>query len=425
MTIALVSALAIGEFFTALVITAFVLAAEILEGLTVGRGRRAIQDMLDFLPQIASVVRNGKIVEVDTHTIRSRRNCADSARRTNPRGWTGVERPFLCGTGSDHRRADAERKVDRQRGLRRHDQSGRHASGSRRSSGQRNDLRQDHRGGRESRTFARSDPEDCGPARRIPGLFCSRRGGAHLPHHPQHPIHDLGHHRCRGLRHRCGNTARHPRERSDVLRYTARSSRAAVYFEALGQLDTVFLDKTGTLTYGIPFVTEIHACARDLGAEYCSKQPPALKETRSILLVAPSSVMRSNRRFTVAEPEHFEYRIGRGVLASLRRRTRLSVGNRALFEELGIALPATSHALLTGREILVARGGLYLGSVLVTDQLRPSAARGKGSKRHEYQGVLVDRRHGATAEAIADQLGIVQVYSELLPSKRLPLLLSK
>ncbi len=60
MTIALVSALAIGEFFTALVITAFVLAAEILEGLTVGRGRRAIQDMLDFLPQTASVLRDGR-----------------------------------------------------------------------------------------------------------------------------------------------------------------------------------------------------------------------------------------------------------------------------------------------------------------------------------------------------------------------------
>src|ERR1700679_2021010 len=68
MTIALVSALAIGEFFTALVITAFVLAAEILEGLTVGRGRRAIQDMLDFLPQTASVLRQNKIVEVNTKT---------------------------------------------------------------------------------------------------------------------------------------------------------------------------------------------------------------------------------------------------------------------------------------------------------------------------------------------------------------------
>src|SRR6201995_548162 len=66
MTIALVSALAIGEFFTALVITAFVLAAEILEGMTVGRGRRAIQDMLDFLPQTASVLRDGQIVDVPT-----------------------------------------------------------------------------------------------------------------------------------------------------------------------------------------------------------------------------------------------------------------------------------------------------------------------------------------------------------------------
>jgi cation transport ATPase len=69
MTIALASTLAIGEFFTALVITAFVLAAEILEGLTVGRGRRAIQDMLDFLPQTASVLRGDQIVEVDTKTI--------------------------------------------------------------------------------------------------------------------------------------------------------------------------------------------------------------------------------------------------------------------------------------------------------------------------------------------------------------------
>src|SRR5258707_2408847 len=69
MTIALLAAVVIGEFFTALVITAFVLAAEILEGLTVGRGRRAIQDMLDFLPQTASVLRENQIVEVDTKTI--------------------------------------------------------------------------------------------------------------------------------------------------------------------------------------------------------------------------------------------------------------------------------------------------------------------------------------------------------------------
>jgi cation transport ATPase len=71
MTIALVSALAIGEFFTALVITAFVLAAEVLEGLTVGRGRRAIQSLLDFLPKQVNVRRNGEVIELPADQLRS------------------------------------------------------------------------------------------------------------------------------------------------------------------------------------------------------------------------------------------------------------------------------------------------------------------------------------------------------------------
>src|SRR5580692_5521379 len=69
MTIALLAALAIGEFFTALVIIAFVLAAEVLEGLTVGRGRRAIQSLLDFLPRTASVRRNGQVIEVASDQV--------------------------------------------------------------------------------------------------------------------------------------------------------------------------------------------------------------------------------------------------------------------------------------------------------------------------------------------------------------------
>src|SRR6202795_1331451 len=70
MTIALLSALAIGEFFTALVITGFVLAAEVLEGLTVGRGRRAIQDLLDFLPRTVSVRRNNQAIEIPAESLR-------------------------------------------------------------------------------------------------------------------------------------------------------------------------------------------------------------------------------------------------------------------------------------------------------------------------------------------------------------------
>src|ERR1022692_1026278 len=69
MTIALLSALAIGEFFTALVITGFVLAAEVLESLTVGRGRRAIQSLLDFLPRTATVRRKGEVLEIASDQV--------------------------------------------------------------------------------------------------------------------------------------------------------------------------------------------------------------------------------------------------------------------------------------------------------------------------------------------------------------------
>src|SRR5438046_9876915 len=61
MTIAIVAAAAIGELFTALVITLFVLLAEGLEGMTVQRARRAIRDLPEFRPRTVSVRRSGGI----------------------------------------------------------------------------------------------------------------------------------------------------------------------------------------------------------------------------------------------------------------------------------------------------------------------------------------------------------------------------
>ena len=70
MTIALLSALAIGEFFTALIIALFVLIAEVLEGLTMSRGRRAIKDLLDLLPQEVVVRRGGGTQEMSASEMR-------------------------------------------------------------------------------------------------------------------------------------------------------------------------------------------------------------------------------------------------------------------------------------------------------------------------------------------------------------------
>src|ERR1700747_3864290 len=69
MAIAIVAALAIREVFTALVITLFVLGAEILDGLTVGRGRTAIRHLVGLLPTTATVRRNGTWQDIETKEI--------------------------------------------------------------------------------------------------------------------------------------------------------------------------------------------------------------------------------------------------------------------------------------------------------------------------------------------------------------------
>src|ERR1700722_21023928 len=69
MAIAIIAALTIREIFTALVITLFVLVAEILEGLTVSRGRTAIRHLVGLLPTTATVRRNDSWQEVETTEI--------------------------------------------------------------------------------------------------------------------------------------------------------------------------------------------------------------------------------------------------------------------------------------------------------------------------------------------------------------------
>ncbi|HZV01989.1 MAG TPA: HAD-IC family P-type ATPase, partial [Planctomycetota bacterium] len=70
MTIAIVAALVIGEFFTDVVIVLFVLIAEVLEHLTVGRGRHAIGALLSRLPRTAFVRRDGEAREVAIEEVR-------------------------------------------------------------------------------------------------------------------------------------------------------------------------------------------------------------------------------------------------------------------------------------------------------------------------------------------------------------------
>jgi Cu+-exporting ATPase len=70
MSIAIVAAAAISQFFTALIITLFVLVAEVLEGMTISRGRRAIRDLMDFIPRSVTIRGASGIREASTDELR-------------------------------------------------------------------------------------------------------------------------------------------------------------------------------------------------------------------------------------------------------------------------------------------------------------------------------------------------------------------
>ena len=393
----------------------FVLAAEILEGLTVGRGRRAIQDMLDFLPQMASVLRDGQIVEVNTNTI-----LPGEMVVIRPGSQVPVDGLVVSGHSFVEQAAITGEPMPSEK-----------SAGSEVYAGTINQAGilqvRVERLGKET-TFGKIiEAVENAEHSRAPIQKLADRLAGYLVYFALGAavVTFLITHNIRStisviiVAGACGIAAGTPLAILGAIGRAARHGsiiKGGIYLEALGQLDTVFLDKTGTLTYGIPLVTEVKPAPgiseRSLleaaaGAESNSEHPLG----RAIVRLA------EQKGIPVARPEHFEYRIGRGVVGAIDGMETV-VGNRTLFTELGIEWPPLP-TVAEGTEVLVARGGSYYGTVRVTDQLRPSAADAvKTLQAMSIRVVLLTGDTKRAAESVAGQLGILHVHSELLPQQK-------
>ena len=415
MAIALISALAIGEFFTALVITAFVLGAEILEGLTVGRGRRAIQDMLDFLPQIASVMREGQIVDVTTQTI-----LPGEIVVIRPGSRIPVDGQVVSGHSFVEQAAITGEPMPSEK-----------MAGSEVYAGTINQagslqVRADRLG--KETTFGKIiEAVEKAEHSRAPIQKMADRLAGYLVYFALGAavLTFLITHNIRStisviiVAGACGIAAGTPLAILGAIGRAARQGsiiKGGIYLEALGQLNTVFLDKTGTLTFGMPQVTEVRL-APDIEERTLIETAASVEISSEHPLGRAIVSFAEQLNIPVAHPEHFEYRIGRGVLA-LVNGERAVVGNRMLFKELGIlALEGSVSDDVT--EIFVARGGRYLGSILISDQLRPSSADAVRSLRTmNIEVVLLTGDTKQTALAVASHLGIHDVHAELLPEQK-------
>jgi len=417
MSIAIVAAAAISQFFTALVITLFVLVAEVLEGMTVSRGRKAIRDLLEFLPRAISVRRAGGVAEVDAQELAS-----GDAVLVNPGGRIPVDGTVIAG----HSFVDQSRITGESLPVEKTAGSSVFA-GSINQSGaleiRAERLGRDTSYGKIIEAVEQAERSRAPVQRladRLAGyLVYFALGAAVLTYLLTHNITStISVVIVAGA---CGIAAGTPLAILGAIGRAARSGaivKGGLYLEQLGRVDTVVLDKTGTLTFGRPEIRTLRPV--ESVAPMALLDAAAAAELRSEHPLGKTIVeyARALKR-SIVEPERFGYQPGRGIDATVSGE-RVLVGNLALMRDHGIGVPDDlANDPRGSSEVYVARERMLLGAVDIADRVRPEAERAiKAIHALGAQTVLLTGDAKAVAGSVAAQLGISEVAADLLPEDK-------
>ena len=203
--------------------------------------------------------------------------------------------------------------------------------------------------------------------------------------------------------------------------------RNAEALERARRIDTVVLDKTGTLTEGRPEVTAVLALPGGPVDEHDFLRLVASAERGSEHPYASAIVREAERRsIDLAPVERLEAAVGRGVAARVDGHD-LIVGNAALFEEHGLTVGGTdgldaaaSQAAARGETpLLVAVDGKPAGMIAVADQMRESAPAAVARMRAMgVEVVMLTGDQPGAAQAVAAAAGIERVYAQVRPGDK-------
>jgi Cu+-exporting ATPase len=201
----------------------------------------------------------------------------------------------------------------------------------------------------------------------------------------------------------------------------------AAAIEVLREVDTLAVDKTGTLTEGKPALVAVEPLPSSGVVERQLLLLAASVEKPSEHPLAAAIVAGAAARGVVApEPEGFEARPGLGVVATVRGHA-VALGNRALLEEVGVPgrdidqlVQKADARRADGETVLyVSVDGAAAGIIAVADPIKESAAVAVEALRAEgVHVVMLTGDSAVTARAVAARLGIEQVVAEVLPAEK-------
>jgi Cu+-exporting ATPase len=209
-----------------------------------------------------------------------------------------------------------------------------------------------------------------------------------------------------------------------VMVATGRGAEAGVLIrggEALersGRVNTVVLDKTGTITEGAPSLSQIEIDDEAL------RLAGSLERLSEHPLGEAIAAAAAARGLVLEDPQTFEAVPGKGVLGTVGGRSVL-VGNRGLMDERGVdvsRLDSRAIELAGGgaTPVFVAVDGRPAGLLAVADRVKPTSAAAVTELRGmDIEVVMLTGDDARTAEGVARQVGIERVVAGVLPERKL------
>ena len=181
------------------------------------------------------------------------------------------------------------------------------------------------------------------------------------------------------------------------------------YLEVLAKTELVVFDKTGTLTRGVFNVTAIHP---DHCGEAQLLELAALAESYSDHPISRSLKEAYGKELDASRVSNVEELSGRGVRATVDGR-QICAGNDKLMEDIGVSWHPCHRV---GTTVHVASDGVYLGHIVISDEVKPdakeaiTALKACGVRRT----VMLTGDAKAVGESVAQELGLDEVHTQLL-----------
>jgi Cu+-exporting ATPase len=188
------------------------------------------------------------------------------------------------------------------------------------------------------------------------------------------------------------------------------------------KVDTLVVDKTGTLTEGKPKVVAVSP-AEGITENELLRIAASLERASEHPLAAAIVAEANARKLALSDPKEFDSPVGKGVLGVVDGR-RVEIGNTAFLTERGVStasLTAQSETLRAegATAIYVAIDGRAAGTIGIADPVKATTPEALAAlKASGIRVIMLTGDNRVTAEAVARRLGLSEVEAEVLPDKK-------